>query len=199
MFKKLSIKLVVIVTILSLAAVFAWTHSGGLDQNGGHWDRKKGTYHYHRPKPSATIKPTQQRVRPVGDSLQKDVQVLKKQVAALSLENKRLKSNIQDLYFMTEPLRVQVIDKEEGRFYYAKSGKDMYGMLPSESSRAELYYQLRSAENLGWTKNKIKELSDRFLQTPKNPYIGSYESEFTFGKGELRYHPDLKTYLEIVD
>ena len=24
------------------------THSGGLDQNGGHWDRKKGTYHYHR-------------------------------------------------------------------------------------------------------------------------------------------------------
>lgn len=23
-------------------------HSGGLDQNGGHYDRKNGGYHYHR-------------------------------------------------------------------------------------------------------------------------------------------------------
>lgn len=24
------------------------SHGGGLDACGGHWDRKKGTYHYHR-------------------------------------------------------------------------------------------------------------------------------------------------------
>lgn len=24
------------------------SHGGGLDTNGGHWDRKAGTYHYHR-------------------------------------------------------------------------------------------------------------------------------------------------------
>ena len=197
MFKKLSVKLVVIVSILSLAAVFAQTHSGGLDQNGGHWDRKKGTYHYHRPKPSAGTIPTQQ-ARPVGDSLQKDVRELKKQVAALSLENKRLKSHIQDLYFMTKPLRIRVVDNLEGNFYYAKSGKDMYGMLPSEFSRAELYYQLRSANNLGWTKNKIKESSDRLLKMPQNPYLNSYEPEHNFHKGQLRYNPDLKIYL-IVD
>lgn len=25
-----------------------WTHSGGLDANGGHYNRKTGEYHYHR-------------------------------------------------------------------------------------------------------------------------------------------------------
>jgi len=35
--------------ILSCLSVFiAWSHSGGLDSQGGHWDRKTGTYHYHR-------------------------------------------------------------------------------------------------------------------------------------------------------
>jgi hypothetical protein len=24
------------------------SHSGGLDKNGGHYDRSNGTYHYHR-------------------------------------------------------------------------------------------------------------------------------------------------------
>ncbi len=33
------------------------THSGGLDQNGGHHDRKNGGYHYHRPR-TRTITPT---------------------------------------------------------------------------------------------------------------------------------------------
>lgn len=54
MLKKYGIKTLAILTILLLAAVFAWTHSGGLDQNGGHWDRKKGTYHYHRSRTRTT-------------------------------------------------------------------------------------------------------------------------------------------------
>ena len=30
-------------------------HSGRTDKNGGHWDRKKGTYHYHNtPKAKET-------------------------------------------------------------------------------------------------------------------------------------------------
>lgn len=28
--------------------IFDMGHSGGLDQNGGHYDRSTGLYHYHR-------------------------------------------------------------------------------------------------------------------------------------------------------
>ncbi len=28
--------------------VSVYAHSGGLDEKGGHWDTKKGTYHYHK-------------------------------------------------------------------------------------------------------------------------------------------------------
>lgn len=39
-------KLVVCLLVLSInSSVFA--HSGRTDANGGHWDRKTGTYHYH--------------------------------------------------------------------------------------------------------------------------------------------------------
>lgn len=34
--------------LLIFAATALFSHSGGLDSNGGHWDRKSGTYHYHR-------------------------------------------------------------------------------------------------------------------------------------------------------
>ena len=35
---------------LNLPPVAKYTpgHSGGLDRNGGHYDRSNGTYHYHR-------------------------------------------------------------------------------------------------------------------------------------------------------
>lgn len=42
-------------TLLPLLA-----HGGGLDANGGHWDRKAGTYHFHQapaPAPTATTTP----------------------------------------------------------------------------------------------------------------------------------------------
>lgn len=76
MFKKYGIKTIGIFAILFFAAVYAWTHSGGLDQNGGHWDRKRGTYHYHRPRtttpsrttttPSRTTRSTNAGVQPAN-------------------------------------------------------------------------------------------------------------------------------------
>ena len=46
--------------IVALAFPFAaYGHGGGLDSKGGHYDRKKGTYHYHRritaPPPPKTV------------------------------------------------------------------------------------------------------------------------------------------------
>jgi hypothetical protein len=38
---------------LSVAALLSATaHPGGLDKNGGHRDKKTGTYHVHRPQPA---------------------------------------------------------------------------------------------------------------------------------------------------
>ena len=36
-----------VLLILLLSAVFAYTHSGRTDKNGGHYNRKTGEYHYH--------------------------------------------------------------------------------------------------------------------------------------------------------
>lgn len=43
--KKLAIVLAIILIFTSQTA---FAHGGGLDKNGGHWNRKDGTYHYHR-------------------------------------------------------------------------------------------------------------------------------------------------------
>ena len=45
--KKLIAVILVCIFTLALAST-ALAHSGGLDQNGGHWDRSTGTYHKHR-------------------------------------------------------------------------------------------------------------------------------------------------------
>lgn len=49
---------VLILAFLSISIIFA--HGGGLDANGGHWDKKAGTYHYHRQvsPPTPTTTPT---------------------------------------------------------------------------------------------------------------------------------------------
>ncbi len=47
MFKKALILLIMSAVLLSSAG----SHPGGLDSSGGHWDRKSGTYHYHRAPP----------------------------------------------------------------------------------------------------------------------------------------------------
>jgi hypothetical protein len=41
-------KSIALFALLVFAATALFSHSGGLDSNGGHWDRKSGTYHYHR-------------------------------------------------------------------------------------------------------------------------------------------------------
>lgn len=47
MLRKYGFKIAVILSILLLSAVFAYTHSGRTDKYGGHFNRKTGEYHYH--------------------------------------------------------------------------------------------------------------------------------------------------------
>ena len=64
-------RLLLFLILITLLIVSASAHSGRTDANGGHWDRKNGTYHYHSGPhagqsssssstyvPPATIKPT---------------------------------------------------------------------------------------------------------------------------------------------
>lgn len=44
----LTIYILFLVGLIGIASVFA--HPGSLDANGGHWDRKNGTYHFHEGK-----------------------------------------------------------------------------------------------------------------------------------------------------
>lgn len=42
------ILVIVILLIITLSSAVALAHPGGLDQNGGHYNRKTGQYHKHR-------------------------------------------------------------------------------------------------------------------------------------------------------
>ena len=147
--------------------------------------------------------PETEKPDPVQASLQSDFQDLKKQVLAQALENERLKTEIdrinlqiQDLYFMTEPLRVRVVDRLEGNFYYAYAGGNkITGMLPSELP-AELWYLIRSAKGLGYSEAKTKGLVDKFTNMLESPYFLPYEPKYTFYMDQLTYHRDLKGYVE---
>ena len=168
--------------------------------------------------------PETEKPDPVQASLQSDFQDLKKQVLAQALENESLKTEmdrinlqIQDLYFMTKPLRVRVVDREEGNFYlyfmtkplrvrvvdreegnfyYAYAGGKIRGMLPSQLPYAELWYLIRSAKGLGYSEAKTKDLVDKYTNMLENPYFLPYKPKYTFYMGELTYHPDLKGYVE---
>ncbi len=147
--------------------------------------------------------PENQKPDPVQASLQSDFQDLKKQVLTLARENESLKTKmdrmnlqIQDLYFMTEPLRVRVVDKEEGNFHYAYAGGEIRGMLPSQLPYAELWYHIRSAEGLGYSEAKTKALVDKYTNMLETPYFLSYKPKYTFFMDELTYHPDIKGYIE---
>lgn len=39
------------ILIFFMFSTFLFSHPGRLDSNGGHWNRKTGTYHYHRVRP----------------------------------------------------------------------------------------------------------------------------------------------------
>ena len=47
MVKKQGFKILVILSFLLFSAVVTYTHSGRTDSQGGHYNRKTGTYHYH--------------------------------------------------------------------------------------------------------------------------------------------------------
>ena len=44
---KLTIVLIVVLSVIYALRFVAFAHSGRTDANGGHWDRSTGTYHYH--------------------------------------------------------------------------------------------------------------------------------------------------------
>ena len=169
-------KFLVIFGILFLSAVWAWTHSGRTDKKGGHYNRKTGEYHYHNSG--------------VASANVDEVEILKAQVSTLSAEVEQLKVYIKDLYFMTEPLRILVADKDGGNYYHARSyfhrRIKVWGMLPSELERANLYYNLRWGKH---GKAEGKALSDKLLKMG-NPYLNSYESEYSFSESLLTRDPD---------
>lgn len=45
--KKYPMMIVVLLSLCFISAFSAFAHPGRTDQNGGHWDRKAGTYHFH--------------------------------------------------------------------------------------------------------------------------------------------------------
>ena len=52
--KKIGCFLLAVLLILSVPST-AFAHSGRLDANGGHYNRKTGTYHYHRGTGSSSV------------------------------------------------------------------------------------------------------------------------------------------------
>ena len=61
-----------IVFILLAAISMVFSHGGGLDANGGHWDRKAGTYHYHRSPNNAPITVTPTTTTTIQSNTQKN-------------------------------------------------------------------------------------------------------------------------------
>ncbi|MDE0426180.1 MAG: hypothetical protein OXN25_15080 [Candidatus Poribacteria bacterium] len=115
-----------------------------------------------------------------------------------SKEFERINLQIQDLYYMTEPLRTQVIDKMEGNYSYAFYGRTVRGMLPSQLKMAELYYKIRSHEmsDLGFSEDEVKALTAELESYMSNPYFTRYKAKYLYDMSELTYHPDLRAYVE---
>lgn len=168
LFRKYGLKTLSTLAILLFSAVWAYTHS----------DRTE-----------TTVAPKTVTVNAV------EFQNLKAQVSKLTTEVKELKWQVRDLHFMTERFRIPIVDKDEGHFYYAKTSHGLWGMLPSEALSAESYYLIRSAPQLGYSKEKIEELSDKFRQMWRNPFLNPFEEKYNIV--EANYHPDLKKYIEV--
>ena len=81
----------------------AYGHGGGLDQNGGHWDRKAGTYHYHRPRSgsSENSQRSQSSLVQVNKNT-KDISMLGVQVAGILASLTNIQSRISTLEEMVE-------------------------------------------------------------------------------------------------
>ena len=128
--------------------------------------------------------------------LAQQVEELKERVKALEDTNERLNLQIEDLYCMSQTSRIRILDNNEGTFYYTHIGENWYRMLPSEVPKAKLYYELRSADNLGYSKEKQKALGEKLLTMIKNSHFKIYGAAgYIYQKDDLHYHPDLKSYV----
>ena len=78
----------------------AYGHGGGLDQNGGHWDRKAGTYHYHRPR-SGSSENSQSSLVQVNKNT-KDISMLGVQVSGILASLTNIQARISTLEKMVE-------------------------------------------------------------------------------------------------
>jgi hypothetical protein len=47
--------IIIVLCIFSIGFADTLAHSGRTDSYGGHWNRKKGTYHYHSKKESSNF------------------------------------------------------------------------------------------------------------------------------------------------
>ncbi len=81
----------------------AYGHGGGLDQNGGHWDRKAGTYHYHRPRSgsSGNLQKSQSSLVQVNKNT-KDISMLGVRVSGILTSLTNIQARISTLEEMVE-------------------------------------------------------------------------------------------------
>ena len=80
MYRTVNSSMLLILLFISAVLVhnFGYSHPGGLDANGGHYNRKTGEYHKHAKKDSRTqrkSKPTVDKVSPIVDEKLSDAQV----------------------------------------------------------------------------------------------------------------------------
>lgn len=50
-------RFILITALLVFFPSAGFSHPGGLDSNGGHYDRRSGNYHYHQHRPVINPKP----------------------------------------------------------------------------------------------------------------------------------------------
>lgn len=89
--------------LVSFGLTNVYGHGGGLDQNGGHWDRKAGTYHYHRPRSgsSENSQRSQSSLVQVNKNT-KDISTLGLQVSGILASLTNIQARISTLEAMVE-------------------------------------------------------------------------------------------------
>jgi hypothetical protein len=106
--------------VLILGYAVALAHSGGLDSNGGHWDHKTGTYHYHRgPKAGGGSKSSSSSSTNISTSS--------------SYSDNTVSSDLSG----TPEVSISSSEREdEGRFTIRKTGPNQYALSYSSTQHA---------------------------------------------------------------
>jgi len=58
--------------LFMMVSVLVFAHGGGLDSNGGHYNRKTGVYHYHRQPAAKTQSPAGKSSTPSNQNISPD-------------------------------------------------------------------------------------------------------------------------------